>query len=208
MLRAALLTLLVASTLAGSLQAQRAGGMSRGHAAGVPAHSGFVGHRGFSRGSHLRRGISNFGLRRGRDGFDTGFFPFFFPDDEPFWDDPTYAYEEPSRPATPVIIEERGDAQPPIRQEPPPKPEVIEITLDANPKRARTVPPTVFILTDGERLESRRFLLTTTNLSISIDHHERTIPFAMLNLDATAVANRERGIDLNIPADRNEITLR
>ena len=182
--------------------------MSRGHAAGVPAHGGFVGHRGISRGSHLHRGISNFGFRRRHDGFGAGFFPYFFPDDEPFWDEPTYTYEAASEPAPPLIIEERGDGQPRMREEPPPKPKVIEIPLDGNPSRAKTVPPTVFILTDGERLESRRFLLTTTNLSISIDHHERIIPFAMLNLDATAVANRERGIDLNIPADRNEITLR
>jgi hypothetical protein len=29
----------------------------------------------------------------------------------------------------------------------------------------------------------------------------------MLDIDATVTANRERGIDLRIPADRNEISL-
>lgn len=208
MLRAALLALLVASILAGSLPAQRAGGMSRGHAAGVPAHSGFGGQRGISRGSHLHRGISNFRFRHHHDGFGAGFFPYLYPDDELFWNEPTNMDAAASEQAPPVVIEPRGDGQPRRREEPGSKPIVIEIPLAANPTNAKTIPPTVFILTDGERLESQRFLLTTTNLSISIDHRERTIPFEKLNLDATAAANRERGIDLHIPADRNEIMLR
>lgn len=208
MLRAALLTLLVASTLAGSVQAQRAGGMSHGHAAGAHAHSGIVGHRGIFRGSHPHRGISRSGLRRQRDGFGAGFGPYLYPDDELFWDEPTGMDEAASEQARPLVAEQRGDGRPRMREEARSTPKVIEIPLAPNPASAKTIPPTVFILTDGERLESQRFLLTTTNLSISIDHHERTIPFDKLNLDATAVANRERGIDLLIPADRNEITLR
>lgn len=206
MLRATLLTLLVASTLAGSLQAQRTGGMSQGHAAG--AHSGFVRQRGISRRSHPRRGVALAGFRRHDDGFGAGFSPYFYPDDDPFWNEPTYTDEATSEQAPPLVIEHRGDGQPRMREEPRSKPLVIEIPGAGNPTSAKTIPPTVFILTDGERLESQRFWLTMTNLSISIDHHERTIPFKMLDLDATAAANRERGVDLRIPADRNEISLR
>ena len=207
MLRAALLTLLFASSLAGSLQAQRARGMSQGHAARVPAHSGFIGQRGISRRSHRHRGISNSGFRRHHDGFGDGFFPFLYADDEPFYE-PTDTDETVSEQAPPLVIEDRGDGQPRRREEPRSRPLVIEIPEAANPTSAKTIPPTIFILTDGERLEGQRFLLTATNLSISIHSHERTIPFEMLDLDATAAANRERGIDLRIPADRNEILLR
>lgn len=35
-----------------------------------------------------------------------------------------------------------------------------------------------------------------------------TVPRDLLDLNATIAANRERGIDLPIPADRNEISLR
>jgi hypothetical protein len=88
-----------------------------------------------------------------------------------------------------------------------PKAQVIEIPVAANASAAKMLPPTVFILANGERLEARRFLLTASNLSFSIDRQQRTIPLNRLDLDATIAANHERGIDLRIPADRNEISL-
>jgi hypothetical protein len=88
-----------------------------------------------------------------------------------------------------------------------PKAQVIEIPA-ANPSApAKTGPPAVFLLTNGERVESSRFLITATHLSVSIDRHQRTIPLDLLDLDATIATNRERGIDLRIPSDRNEISL-
>lgn len=62
-------------------------------------------------------------------------------------------------------------------------------------------------MTNGERLETRRFLLTASNLSVSIDRRERTVPLEMVDLNATIAANRERGIDLRIPSYRNEISI-
>jgi hypothetical protein len=62
-------------------------------------------------------------------------------------------------------------------------------------------------LANGERLETRRFVLTASNLSVSIERQKRTVPIALLDLNATIRANRERGIDLLIPYDRNEISL-
>jgi len=62
-------------------------------------------------------------------------------------------------------------------------------------------------LANGERFEARRFVLTASNLSVSIDRQQRTVPFDMLDVNATITANHERGIDLRIPADRTEISL-
>ena len=87
------------------------------------------------------------------------------------------------------------------------KPLVIEIPGAASSTAARMSPPTVFILANGERLETRRFVLTASNLSVSIDRQQRTVPFHMLDINATISANHERGIDLRIPADRSEISL-
>ena len=39
------------------------------------------------------------------------------------------------------------------------------------------------------------------------DFFQRTIPLDMLDINATIAANREREVDLRIPADRNEISL-
>jgi hypothetical protein len=44
-------------------------------------------------------------------------------------------------------------------------------------------------------------------LSFSVDRQQRVVPFDMLDIDATVSANHERGIDLRIPVDRNEISL-
>jgi len=50
-------------------------------------------------------------------------------------------------------------------------------------------------------------VLTASNLSVSIDRQQRTVPFDMLDVNATITANHERGVDLRIPADRTEISL-
>jgi hypothetical protein len=44
-------------------------------------------------------------------------------------------------------------------------------------------------------------------LSVSLDRQQRTVARDLLDIDATITANHERGIDLRIPADRNEISL-
>jgi hypothetical protein len=113
----------------------------------------------------------------------------------------------PGWPAPPVVIQPRDEGQPRTPETPPAKPQVIEVSCVANSTAVKTIPPTIFILTNGERLETRRFVLTASNLSASVDRHHRTIPLDMLDINATIAANRERGIDLPIPADRNEISL-
>jgi hypothetical protein len=193
MQRAALFTLLVASVLSGSLYAQRAGATFHGNAARSPGRSGFVGrsgssHRFLPRDSHFHR-----------NGAGAVLDPYFVPYDEPF------GYEQPETeavrgPMPPVVVPQTP--APPV-----PKAQVIEIPVAANASAAKMLPPTIFILASGERLETRRFLLTASNLSFSIDRQQRTIPLDRLDLDATIAANQERGIDLRIPADRNEISL-
>ena len=93
--------------------------------------------------------------------------------------------------------------------EPPiPNAQVIEVPAFANSNTPKVLPPpAIFILANGERLESRRFVLTASLLSVSIDREHRNLPLAALDLNATVAANRERGIDLRIPDDRNEISL-
>jgi hypothetical protein len=56
-------------------------------------------------------------------------------------------------------------------------------------------------------VETRRFLLTASVLSFSVDRQQRVVPIDMLDIDATVSANHERGIDLRIPVYRNEISL-
>ena len=190
--RAAILTLLVACLLSGATQAQRAGAAFHGNSSGPAFHSGFGGQRSFPNRSASRHGFPARGFRRG--GFGSYFFPYY---DEPI------AYDQPEPEAEtnepPVLI--------PRMQAPPiPEAQVIEIPRAAN-ATAKELPPTVFILANGERLEARRFVLTASLLSVSIDRRQRTVPLDLLDLNATLATNHERGVDLQIPNDRNEISV-
>jgi hypothetical protein len=204
MIRAALFTLLVASVLNGPLQvhAQRAtASFHGGSSARLSSRSGFAGRRVypsryFSSRSH-----------RQHDGFGSGFFPY----DEPF-DYPQTDAEAGTEGTAPPVIILRPDERPSREPEPPAaKPLVIEVPAEipsaANSRETKILPPTIFILEDGERVETRRFLLTASVLSFSVDRQQRVVPFDMLDIDATVSANHDRGIDLRIPVDRNEISL-
>jgi hypothetical protein len=197
--RAALFALLVASILGGSsLQAQRLGATFHSSSvARMPSRSGFVGQRGspnrfISTRSHFHQ--NTFG-------------PAFFPYDEPFGYTQTDT-EAVTDGAVPLVVIPRPDEWQSRMPEPPPtKPLVINVPGAANSTAARTSQPTIFILANGERLEARWFVLTASNLSVSIDRQQRTVPFDMLDINATISANHELGIDLRIPADPNEISL-
>ena len=193
MQRAALFTLLAALVLGGSLQAQRAVATFHGNGARSAGRTGFVGRRGVP--NRFLIGHSHFH----HNGEGAFFDPYFVPYDEP------YGYEQPDTAVTngpaPVAVVS------PAPEPSVPKAQVIEIPVAANASAVKMLPPTIFILANGERLETRRFLLTASNLSFSIGRQQRTIPLDRLDLDATIAANQERGIDLRIPADRNEISL-
>lgn len=206
MLRAALLTLLV-TALSVSLQAQRGGMASGGHAASahpaVSAHSHAGAQIGHPAGSSPQHGVSHSAIstrHRRNGGYGAGLWPY---------DLPYYGSEnDVAQPAPEQEPELLGQAEPEIRPRPLPKAQVIEIPGGDRAAAAKPLPPTIFVLTSGERLETQRFLLTASTLSVSVHRTDRTIPLGMLDLDATEAANRERGIDLRIPSDRNEVSLR
>ncbi|HYY70581.1 MAG TPA: hypothetical protein VE734_12705 [Terriglobales bacterium] len=216
MRRAVLFALLAASAVTAPLEAQRARTIFQGHATGLPVRSGFIGQRGVSNGFFLqhkfpdgffaRRAFFPNRFRFRQEAFGGFLFPYFLPDYEPFWYEHPYAEPAASGPAPPVVIlHSEGHARAP--ETPPLKPLLIEVPGVAISTAAKKLPPTIFVLTNGERLETRRFLLTASAVSLRVDRRERTIPLDMVDLDATIAANHERGIDLRIPADRNEIFL-
>ena len=195
--RAALVTLLVAFILVGVLQAQRASASFHGNAAGLGLRSASVAQRGFANGFFPRGGFSSrrFPSRPYRD-LGSVFIPYFWPNE----DEESYPEGEATEPVPATVVFNTPDR-------PPAKPHLIEVPGAAASPTAKPLPPAIFILANGERLEARRFLLTATSLSVSIDRQERAVPLNMLDITATIAANRERGFDLRIPFDRNEIVL-
>ncbi|MFZ0703996.1 MAG: hypothetical protein WAM71_00230 [Candidatus Korobacteraceae bacterium] len=69
------------------------------------------------------------------------------------------------------------------------------------------VPAAVFILTSGQRLEAKRYLLTEDVLRLQHGRDRQNIPMNELNVEATIAANHERGIELQIPDSKNQLTL-
>jgi hypothetical protein len=67
--------------------------------------------------------------------------------------------------------------------------------------------PAIFILCNGERLESDHYLLTVDSLRVQQGGTEQKIPLSAVNLDATIAANHARGMDLKIPKNEGQITL-
>lgn len=72
---------------------------------------------------------------------------------------------------------------------------------------AKTRPPTVFLLKNGEKLEARRYTITGGSLHLTVDGKPRIIPLTDLDLNATLAANHERGVNLRIPTNPNEVVM-
>jgi hypothetical protein len=199
---------------AAMLQAQRGGGGGRGggaHAAVArPVANKSVGVTGALAGQGFRRRGYWSGYGYGWPGYYGGYGLDW---DLPYWDyvnfPPTgggpgpdneaqgYAYNQ-APPRQVAAIRER------VPVTPVESPKVIEVPL---PKDAvvKPLPPALFVLTNGEKLESRRYVLSADSLQIDVGRRQRTIPISDLNVDATLAANQQRGIDVAIPQDRSSL---
>jgi hypothetical protein len=131
--------------------------------------------------------------------------------------DPYWELGEPAEPATsssssqPSVVMMQDPAQnfPPA---PVSSPKVIEVPLPKSADGKQVVssqptPPAIFILTNGQRIEAKSYLLTNEMLQVQHGRDQQTIPLNDLNFEATVAANHERGIDLEIPENRNQLTL-
>ena len=174
---------------------------SHGGVAAVRPNSG--GHTGGTGHSHAFVRSRETGRERNqRGGYGYSAFPYFLPDSETGWPEEEAAQEPDHTPLVRVRDENREPAPPPLPAQ------VIEIPYASKNAENKPLPATVFVLTSGERLETQRYLLTTSSVSLTLHRDQRTIPLQLVDLDATIAANRDRGIDLRIPNDHNEISLR
>jgi hypothetical protein len=88
---------------------------------------------------------------------------------------------------------------------PPAEPKIINVSFTEKGPQA-PVPPAVFVLKDGKRIEATRYILTADTLRVQrIGEPPQTMPVDKLNLEATINANRERGLMFKLPTSRNEV---
>lgn len=202
--------LVVALLLAATAQAQRGGAMRGGGARTVVARgagghggarSGFPGNSGARnlRGDHLR---NNFGNHD--SGNNSLLYPLWY--DEPYEGDEAGPPEESGPPLMPPMMTQGGNPRLAARRIPA-GPKITELPGATEAAASAPLPPAMFILTNGERIESRQYLVTYDQVQLTVDRQPRTIPFSMLDVNATLAADRQRGIDLRIPSGQNEISL-
>lgn len=194
-------------------QAQRGGGggAGAGHGAGHAAAA-----RGSASGSNW--GITGPGGRRRGNFYNYGYgWPGYYGGygldwDLPYWDyvdfpptdapppeDQAQGYMNSQAPRQVAAMRDRGPAMPVVES-----PKVIEVPLPAGTV-VKPQPPALFVLTNGEKLESRRYVLSADSLRIDVDRKQRTIPISQVNVDATIAANQQRGIEVSIPQDRSSL---
>jgi hypothetical protein len=209
------------------MQAQMAGGGSHGGFAGggfghgAAGGKGFVGapgkggfHGGFHDGHGFgRRNGFAFGYGYPGYGYGPAYWDYwnggigydwdyvnFPPNDGP----PDYPSEDQAHSA--------GNASRPVvmmaaKEAPAPQsPKLVEIPL-AKDAVSRPNLPALFVLNSGEKLESRRYVLSVDSLRIEVGRNQRVIPISALNVDATIAANQGRGIEVAFPQDRSSLFL-
>ncbi len=203
MRRSLLLVLLISALSTGLSQAQRAGGGFHGGAVQGgrnirpgPSNGFFPGHFG---GRHHE------GFGYGGYGYGSVWLPWDFAnwDDDYFGWEPSYQ-QQPASPTLPqvIVVQSKELAAPAL---PPQSPKLIEVPYSKEGPVATLQPATLFVLKNGQRLESHDYFLTVQSLQIEVGRQRRTIPISKLDLDATIAANQNRGIEVTIPTDHNTV---
>jgi len=82
---------------------------------------------------------------------------------------------------------------------------VIDIPPDKDSHPGQPLPKAVFVLTNGEQLESDRYTMDTQYVHVALEGEERVIPLSAVDVQATESANRARGVDLKIPTSKSEV---
>ena len=86
-------------------------------------------------------------------------------------------------------------------------PKLIEVPRGLSVLPTKSLPPTVFVLKNGKKVEARHYTIMAGSLRVTDSGSQRTIDLSALDLKATTAANHARGIDLKIPTNPNEIFL-
>lgn len=191
------------------LPAQRGGGAGAG-VAGHPSagKAGMVAH-----GNHII--IRNHRGRNRNNFFGAGFYPWYGGYGD-YWDDPWAngdygpddspngpGYQPQPSAAPSVIVMQSPERMAP--RAPAPSPKLVEVPQDGPATPAKEQPPALFVLQNGQRIESDRYTLSDRAVTVDVGRQQQTIPLSDLNMNETMAANRQRGVDLTFPRDSNSL---
>lgn len=118
--------------------------------------------------------------------------------------------QQPEQPAQPAVSAEpdrssrtlfEHDGRPMEYQQPMParEPEQPAPQVQAPPQDEKPGPPTILVFRDGRQQEIQNYAILGDKLIILSDERTKRIALADLDLDATAKANEEQGVDFRLP---------
>lgn len=82
-----------------------------------------------------------------------------------------------------------------------------QVTEKKSQSVAVAPPAAIFVLSNGDRLESSDYLLTSDSVQLVQNSLHRTIPIKAINVQATVAVNKQRGLDLKIPTSKSQMVL-
>ncbi len=71
----------------------------------------------------------------------------------------------------------------------------------------KPIPKTIFVLTNGEQLESDHYVIGGGFVDVTVAGEQRHIALASLDAPKTIALNHEHGVELKLPASKNEVFL-
>ncbi len=156
----------------------------------------------------------NGGFGYGYGAFWPGYYAPFYGDYDGYWSlrEPMQPPPQPEPQPTERVIVVQAQQPPSPQRLNVQDPKMVEVPLpsdkgDKNAAATKPLPAAIFILTNGERLQSNRYTLTYDTLQIQQNRRNRVIPLNALDVDATIAANKAQGVDLQIPQNSSEMTL-
>jgi hypothetical protein len=189
------------------LPAQRAGAGFGGHPSGGNGGIEAPGNRVV-----IRRGNGH----RGHNHGNVFGYPWYLGYGD-YWDNP-WAYEEyspdgpPNEPAyqpqsngmsPSVIVMQSPQRMSPSA--PAPSPKLVEVPQDGPATPAKEQPPALFVLHNGQQIETDRYVLSNKSVTVNVGRQQRTIPLSDIDVNETMAANRQRGVEIAFPRDSNSL---
>jgi cytochrome c biogenesis protein CcmG/thiol:disulfide interchange protein DsbE len=71
----------------------------------------------------------------------------------------------------------------------------------------KPIPKTIFVLTNGEQLESDHYVIGGGFVDVTVAGEQRHIALASLDTKKTIALNHQHGVDLKLPTGKNEVFL-
>jgi hypothetical protein len=88
---------------------------------------------------------------------------------------------------------------------PAPSPKLVEVPQNGPATPFKEQPPALFVLQNGQQIESARYVLSDKSVTVDVGRQQRTIPLSDIDLNETMAANRQRGVEIAFPRDSNSL---